>query len=63
MLSHTRKIDGLVPSAYIYSDGIMAATHIRNCTVESMEAKINRYTRKWLGLTLGLSDVAFVTAN
>ena len=27
-------------------------------TVESMEAKINRYTRKWLGLPPGLSDVA-----
>ncbi|GFS06016.1 reverse transcriptase [Elysia marginata] len=27
-------------------------------TVESIEAKINKYTRKWLGVPLGLSDVA-----
>ena len=27
-------------------------------TVEAMEAKINRFTRKWLGLPPGLSDVA-----
>ena len=27
-------------------------------TVESLEAKINKYTRKWLGLPLGSSDVA-----
>ena len=31
---------------------------IATSTVESMEAKINRYTRKWLGLPSGLSDVA-----
>ncbi|GFR94549.1 reverse transcriptase [Elysia marginata] len=27
-------------------------------TVESIEAKINKYTRKWLGVPPGLSDVA-----
>ena len=27
-------------------------------TVESIEAKINKHTRKWLGLPPGLSDVA-----
>ena len=27
-------------------------------TVEAMEAKINKYTRKWLGVPPGLSDVA-----
>ena len=27
-------------------------------TVESIEVKINKYTRKWLGLLPGMSDVA-----
>ena len=31
---------------------------IATSTVESMEAKINRYTWKWLGLPPGLSDAA-----
>ena len=31
---------------------------IATSTVESMEAKINKYTQKWLGLLPGLSDVA-----
>ncbi|MCG8432275.1 MAG: hypothetical protein MJA29_14040, partial [Candidatus Omnitrophica bacterium] len=31
---------------------------ISTSTVESIEAKINRYTRKWLGVPPGLTDVA-----
>ena len=31
---------------------------IAKSMLESVEAKINRYTRKWLGLSQGLSDVA-----
>ena len=31
---------------------------IATSTVEAMEAKINRFTRKWLGVPPGLSDVA-----
>ena len=31
---------------------------IETTTVETMEAKINKFTRKWLGVPPGLSDVA-----
>ncbi|GFO10581.1 reverse transcriptase [Plakobranchus ocellatus] len=31
---------------------------ICSTTVEAIEAKINKYTRKWLGVSPGLSDVA-----
>ncbi|GFN92420.1 reverse transcriptase [Plakobranchus ocellatus] len=31
---------------------------ICSTTVEAIEAKINKYTRKWLGVPPGLSDVA-----
>ncbi|GFO09141.1 reverse transcriptase [Plakobranchus ocellatus] len=31
---------------------------ICSSTVEAIEAKINKYTRKWPGVPLGLSDVA-----
>ena len=37
---------------------LLLVYEILTSTVESMEAKINRYTRKWSGLPPGLSDVA-----
>ena len=47
----------MVPSACIYSNAIVAPPCIRSA-VEKMEAKINKYTWKWLGLSPGLSEVA-----
>lgn len=49
-----REIQGMVPSAYSYSNVYKIATS----SVETIEAKINKYARKWLVLTPGLSDVA-----
>ncbi|GFO16342.1 reverse transcriptase [Plakobranchus ocellatus] len=36
----------------------LLAYHICSSTVEAIEGKINKYTRKWLGVPPGLSDVA-----
>ena len=42
-------VDSLIVDILVYE--------IATSTVESMEAKINKHTRKWLNLPPGLSDV------
>ena len=41
----------------------LQAYEIATSTVESMKAKINKYTRKWLGLFPDLSDVLLCTED